>query len=718
MKKVFTLIMCMAALAAFNAQAGHVTVGSKADFEAEFFKERANDVIDTIFVRATPSIIALTNAKVLPNRGTIHVIGVDDEENGRAKLGLQWNLPTNTEADRLSVFLENLVIECNGGNTANSKYLFNMKDTFYHYMDTLVFSNCEVKNYNRALFRCQPEARSNGLKDGGEINYFGVEGCTFHTGYYLNNPMSLFRMDMRVSEMVFRNNLFYDLGYVHSIVQFSTMTEEAGRVDINFTFENNTFIGHCSQGALMNFDSYVGQMSEFHINNNIFLVPNWVDDYNNPGLQEIMETNPDTLNNLPRPYLASVQFGMMECKNNVVAGYRDPRALLDNDNEGDFLSADIDNLTMDTIGFGWEKFTDAQEGLFYIWKGEPIFTAGIDGAPIGDVNLYTDTKQVTVTVNISIEGSKTADFILNDKVYKETTAKFISGDEITVTAVPKGNLNKFLGWSNGSTELSQVITLEDNLDLVARFEEGPYRAAWNFEQLEKNNVKLNAPLEANFYKGGTPYTLCYATWDGTQYVDSTTEALMTRNNKVAGDVRNCVFVHTDSAKFADKTPSDFIYFEVPSVEEGSYLTFNIASDNMCYKTTLVDYSTDKATWTNIVKAEISKEQTWFPVKAEIPAALAGQKIYLRIKGDETSEYFMGEDFAAQLAAGTQSQKTEFLFVSEIYYFGPTVLDGIMTVKATRIEDATVYDILGRRVLDTDNLKPGIYLQGGKKFIVR
>ena len=139
---------------------------------------------------------------------------------------------------------------------------------------------------------------------------------------------------------------------------------------------------------------------------------------------------------------------------------------------------------------------------------------------------------------------------------------------------------------------------------------------------------------------------------------------------------------------------------------------------MCYKTTLVDYSTDKATWTNITKAEITKEQTWFPVKAEIPSALTGQKIYIRIKGDETSEYFMGEDFAAQLAAGTQSQKTEFLFVSEIYYFGPTVLDGIKTVKATRIEDATVYDILGRRVLDTDNLKPGIYLQGGKKFIVR
>lgn len=718
MKKVFTLIMCMAAFVAFNAQAGHVTVGNKTDFEAEFFKERANDVIDTIFVRATPQIITLTNGKYVPNSGTIHVIGLDDEENGRAKIGLQWNLPRNTEADRLSIFLENLVIECNGGNKANSKYLFNSKDTFYHYMDTLVFSNCEVKNYNRALFRVQPEARSNGLKDAGDINYFAVEGCTFHTGYALDNPMSLFRLDMRVSEMVFRNNLFYNLGYVHSIVQFDTMTEEAGRVDINFTFENNTFIGHCQQGSLMNFNQFVGQMSEFHINNNIFLVPNWVDDYNNPGLLTIIEQKPDTLEKLPVRYLASIRYGMVECKNNVLAGFRDPRAALDEDLEGDFLSADIDNLTMDTIGFGWNKFTDPEQGLFYIWKGEQIYTAGVGGAPIGDTKMYTDVKQVAVTVNISIEGSKTADFILNDKVYKETSTKFLSGEDITVTAVTKGNLNKFLGWSNGSTELTQTITLEDNLDLVARFEEAPYRAAWNFEQLEKNNVKLNAPLEANFYKGDTPYTLCYATWNGTQYVDSTTEALMTRTNKVADDVRYCVFVHTDSASFADKTPSDYIYFEVPSVEDSSYLTFNIASDNMCYKTTLVDYSTDKATWTNITKAEITKEQTWFPVKAEIPSALTGQKIYIRIKGDETSEYFMGEDFAAQLAAGTQSQKTEFLFVSEIYYFGPTVLDGIKTVKATRIEDATVYDILGRRVLDTDNLKPGIYLQGGKKFIVR
>ena len=35
-----------------------------------------------------------------------------------------------------------------------------------------------------------------------------------------------------------------------------------------------------------------------------------------------------------------------------------------------------------------------------------------------------------------------------------------------------------------------------------------------------------------------------------------------------------------------------------------------------------------------------------------------------------------------------------------------------------VEDTTIYDILGRRIADTQCLRPGmIYIQNGKKFVV-
>ena len=338
MKKLMTTLSCF--LAVFAMMADHVTVSSKADFEAAFFAERTNEQCDTIFVKSNGTAIGLSNGKEMPHSGKIWIIGIDNEEGKMSGIKHQWNLPKNQQSDKVSVFFENIILE-GAGNTANSKYYFNTKDTFYHYIDTLKFTNCVFQNYNRAVFRIEVQAKSDGLKDAGDINYFGVEGCTFHTGYLVNNPMSMFRMDMRVSEMVFRENLFYDLGYVHSLIQFSNMSDEAGRVEIDFTFENNTFIGWNSQNSLMMFDQYVGPMSSIKINNNMFLVPNWYDTHNNSFIGDsIAQANPDTLANPKKNYVASVQFGMLEFMNNVLVGYKGPRENITEDGEGQYHLSD------------------------------------------------------------------------------------------------------------------------------------------------------------------------------------------------------------------------------------------------------------------------------------------------------------------------------------------------------------------------------------------
>ena len=484
MKRIFTSLLGLTALLlALPAQAEVQTVASKTDFENFFFKERTNEQCDTIYVKYTSGVLALNNGKNMPNAGKIYIIGVDDAETGvQSGLGWQWNLPLNTEADKLSIFFENLRVEVNGGRLANSKYLFQTKDTAYHYIDSLSFKNCEITNYNRALFRVQPAEKADGTKDAGDVNYLGMEGCTVHAGYlYKNDPMSLFRMDMRVGEMVFRNNLFYDLGYVHSLVQFATMTEEVGRADIDFTFENNLFIAWNSQNSLMMFDSYVGQMSTFHINNNIFIAPSWKDTYNNADMADsIIAATPDTLSKRSKHYIASIQYGVVECKNNVLIGYKTPRASLDADGEGAWLSADTVYITPEQAGFSWDIFTDWQNGDFSYLSGEKMATAGSDGGPIGPAQLVKYLEHPCyLTVTSATEGVS----------FEPAKGVYEKGEQVSVKAIERAGAI-FQYWTVGGEQVSAanpyVFTITADVALVAVFEEKP---------VAEVNITLDAPEE-------------------------------------------------------------------------------------------------------------------------------------------------------------------------------------------------------------------------------
>jgi len=534
MKKIFTMLLGVAALlAAVPVRAEVVTVSSKTDFENFFFKERTNDQSDTIYVKYTTGVLALSNNKDMPNAGKIHIIGVDDAETGaKSGLGWQWNLPLNTEADQLSVFFENLHVEVNGGRMANSKYLFQTKDTMYHYIDTLSFLNCEITNYNRALFRVQPGAKGDGTMDAGDVNYLGVEGCTIHAGYlYSNNPMSLFRMDMRVAEMVFRNNLFYDLGYLHSLVQFATMTEEVGRVDINFICENNLFIGWNSQNSLMMFDQYVGQLSEFHINNNLFIVPDWKDDYNNVDIPaDSLITHPDTLTNRPQHYIASIQYGQVECKNNVLVGYKKPRANVDLEGEGAWLSADTVYITPEDAGYDKSIFLDFANRDFRYLSTQKMATAGSDGGPIGPKQLvltYENPCYLTVTSTTT------------GVTFEPTNGVYDKGMEVSVLANNRPGAY-FQYWTIGGEQVSTanpyVFTIQGDVQLVAVYEEKPV-AVVSITLDAPENVEMSiSPVQEDYFVGDSiTVTFNSHYWaDFDKWSDGVNE--MNRGFRLTGDV--------------------------------------------------------------------------------------------------------------------------------------------------------------------------------------
>jgi hypothetical protein len=155
----------------------------------------------------------------------------------------------------------------------------NFKDANKHYIDTLEFINCELTELCRSLYRGEVNGAGEDFSGAGTLKVFRMENCTVHNGFRQYDAMPAIYMAQPVGEMIFKNNTFYDLTYLNSIVSFGNISENAGLQAIKVVFENNTVCAY-SRSSLLNFGAGVQSDSEFHIKNNIVLQPNWIDDMN------------------------------------------------------------------------------------------------------------------------------------------------------------------------------------------------------------------------------------------------------------------------------------------------------------------------------------------------------------------------------------------------------------------------------------------------------
>lgn len=706
MKKFSSLLViaCAMLLGAPAAQAGNVVVNTNKELTNEFFRERTAEAVDTIFIPWTKD--GLTMGGEIPASGRVYLIGQDNAETGeRATLKMEISLPSNNSAgDHKSLIFENLIVKDSRG-VAGSRHMIAAKDSNYHYMDTLCFRNCEITEINRTLFRMEPQKRHDGKIDAGQIDYIGMQNCRVHYGSMYPNAMPLFYIGLRVGELDFRNNTFYDLPYLKNLFGFGYLSIESERTDTNVRFENNTVIARSSQ-TLMVFNDYVGVGSTFHINNNFFLYPNWSDDRNNlietsAGVYEPMTE--EQMQNVSHNPIASIQYGVVEIKNNVIKGYTTPVAALDKDGTGDWLVADTMSYSMQDVDFSWDDMVDAKNDLFGIWKQHKVYTAGLNGAPIGDINNYTDEKQQSASISVSVEGSKTASVTIEPQ-----QDKYLSGDKITLVANTNGQLNTFEGWSDGSTDLRHTLTLDGDLNISAKFKELPYVAAWNFKDL--NNA---TPLAPDY--GDSTFTLNYMTLSDGSYAQTN---LTLRSNKVTGDVRNCFILSTDQANFASTEANHASYatIDVPAMPANASLQMCVATDNVTYKNYTLAYSTDGENWTDISTFQMDQLGAWKTVSFSIPSSLSGQKATLRIKGVEADGQYIASDLAELREAGLFEVSKEFMYISELYLLGGDQATGITTVSNNKpVKSDVIYNLAGQRV--GKNYK-GVVIINGKKYIAR
>lgn len=298
MKKIFTLAAAfMATALSYQATADSWVVTTSAEFTAALGNlGRVQGAMDTIFVNPESAdvVISSGNYKTVPTAGKFWVIGVPTDFRPIVQLRFDADTPTEPNSD-LSMIFENLHLQYTGGKTASSGQLiyFNGK---YADMDTLAFRNCEISNYPRTIYRSvTPKDDSGNYTTAGTVNYFEMSNCTVHDANMANmdNNWAAIYFGQIPIEVVFKNNTFYDLPDIKAIFTMNYISDDNGRTSGYFTFENNTVLIAANSYDVINVGSYMGPGSEFYINNNLFLWPDWTDDYNKPASQKLsLPANP------------------------------------------------------------------------------------------------------------------------------------------------------------------------------------------------------------------------------------------------------------------------------------------------------------------------------------------------------------------------------------------------------------------------------------------
>lgn len=767
MKKIFTFALgfCLALTA--TAQ-NNKTVSTAADLTAAFTAS-----YDTVFVKSETELNIKKAA--LPTSGTLRVVGVPREDGSKPVVKMELTVPTNTEADHLSLIFENLVLD--NSNTPNlggtaSKYHFSYKDSVSHYADTIAFRNCEIRNVVRGFYRAQNlEVAAGGYNDGGCINTFEVTGCTFHQ-IPQNNLFALFYMGQRVNEMTFRNNVFYDIPGLKGIVQFAYMDDNSGREDIVFTFENNDVFAHPSQHLFL-FDSFVGQMSEFHINNNFFLTPDWKDDYNNYYIDT------DSIARLKDASIARIQYGVnIDIHNNVLYKYKGAEDTKDDEGSATWIEGCYEEVdfSMADVDMTWGTFGDAQNDDFSYVSSETVATAGVDGAPIGSTDLIKYLQNpVTFTATANVEQGSVS----------PAKGTYEKGEAVTVTAVEQPGVS-FVEWRTAdgtfvSNDNPYTFTLDTDIQLVAIYEimqpvtvnftiESPYYSemelivspeqetyyvgdeidvtikdhclgdfiGWSDGETEMNRhftLTGNLDLRAKF---DHPHVLV-AVWDfcqitkGKQTLDNgvapnhgdsigtfhtaywtgtaykDSATIMTRNNKFADDLRICAVRETPVDRFDTNPDYNYAVVSTESCFDVTVRSF-VGADAKAHKNQLLQYSLDGINYTTLATTTLEAAGTWYPLNATLPKAAEYQPaVYLRWIGETGSGVVVSPDNTTPV-----EELSEFSCVAGIQIFGKDPLgEGVQSAVVPA--DNVCYDLQGRAVAHPQK---GIYILGGKKILVK
>nr|HPH57307.1 T9SS type A sorting domain-containing protein [Bacteroidales bacterium] len=278
-------------------------------------------------------------------------------------------------------------------------------------------------------------------------------------------------------------------------------------------------------------------------------------------------------------------------------------------------------------------------------------------------NITSDTYLVAYyeellsrAITIRLNGTNTATYSLSP-----AREIYYVGDEVTIT-VNAHYLNDFLGWSDGSKELSRSFVVANDTTIVANFRQYPYMLAWDFCQLTANNTRFSS-LEANHYVNeANKGEMNYVTGD-TLAAD-----FQTRNNKFTAEGKELHYSALRRTPAANFDNPDYLFVKFSTLGY-THITVKsaIASDNCVHLVQKMQYSLNGTDYIDFAvdtlpSAEADWNQVWFPLQGTLPKeAQNREEVYVRWIADKTSERVK--------LASLEEVAYEYLYISQIVILG-------------------------------------------------
>lgn len=724
MKKRFTLFMILVCCLSIATIARNTVVTNSTEFGNVWGALTDGDTISF-----APGLINIGNRTLPETGGTFTFRSQYDHSDSMAIVQLQISGVNTDEGVTTGLIFEDLHLQYRSPSSSSGQIIYFNK--VYANISIVAFRNCEISQSVRSLIRTvKPDnipatdsTEAVEYNSSGDIEYLEMTDCKVHNTFLAksHNWAVLYFGHLPVEVYIARNT-FYDMPYNKSIFLMNYAVPEQGR-NAEITFENNTVCLTGPQQSVINTSTYLGQESVFNFHNNLFLVPNWIND---------MNIHPDSMTSIPR--ILSCRYGIINASHNLVEGYESWASGQNIDaetGEGAFLALDtMPQYTMADLNLSWSDFLNPEGGDYSYMYNIPLATAGSDGGPIGDprwVLTFDDPKNLTVVANaegavvtpamgvyesgseVTVSTSEVVGFTFKNwqdtlgnvistenpytfnitsdtylvAYYEELLSRVITvnlkgtntatyslsplqevyyvGDEVSI-AVNTHYLNDFLGWSDGSTELSRSFVVANDTTIVASFKQYPYMLAWDFCQLTANNTRFTS-LEANHYVDeANKGVMNYVTGD-TLAAD-----FQTRNNKFTTEgteLHYCALRRTPAENFDNP---DYLFVKFSTLGYTDIMVKSaLASDNCVHLVQKMQYSLNGTDYIDFAvdtlpSAEADWNQVWFPLQGVLPQEAENQEeVYVRWIADPTSERVK----LASLAEVT----FEYAYISQIVILG-------------------------------------------------
>jgi hypothetical protein len=715
MKKLLSLFVLLT-ICLYPVFAGRNTfVKSVADFTTAWNAYGDGDTITVAYNKGTAYNVSTKNMK--NTGGSLFIRGEYANKDSMPLIQMSINvvsLPTGTTC---SLKFEYVHMQYKNEGTSG-QLIYSNKETVG--IDSLVFRHCEMSKTIRSLFRSVVATDS--IK-AGYINYLELSDCKVH------NTMKAFdckdypfiMLGHLPIQVLIKNNTFYDMPYLKSILGVSLKTSENQGQNSTIDFVNNTVCLSGPNSGLINTGNYLGSETQYNFNNNLIITPNWTNSLN----INIADSS------FAHPKLVVTKYGLITAQNNLIENYSAWKSgqIIDENGEGAFLALDtIPQYTMKGLGVSMTDFTDPTNGNYSYLFTSKLTDSGLNGNSIGDPRwvlrfnnpmtltasanisnavitpskgVYEKGQTVTVTsstvigysfvcwkdnaTGIVLSNEQTYKFVLNSNIdllaYYEplstrtvnitisgsTTATYkvspvrdvyYTGDVVTTTFDTHG-INTFLGWSDGKTSLlTRTDTLKTDLNLTASFSAFPYIMAWDFCSFTGNNLTFSS-LSANHYIDSLNVGVI-------KYIaaDTIAPSFQTRNNKFTGDVNNCIIRKTPAAYF---NHPDYFFTKISTKGyTGVRVKTKVGSDNCIYKVQKIQYSLDGKSYSDFASYTIPGDSitalnVWHNLEGVLPVEAEGRdSVFVRWVPETTSR---------RIYSAASDQSYEYCYISKIVING-------------------------------------------------